>query len=420
MNRLELDKWDMQRLLDLHQKGRLNLQPEYQRGKVWDDLRRYDLLDTVLRNWPMGLVLLRVVETQDKDKVPFEQYDVVDGQQRLTTLFAYVVGSESWALKAPKKVKEFRPYKELTQGQQTRVDEYKVAVALMRDYEPPEIQDVYSRLQNGKPLTVGERIKALRTESREDVKYLADHKLFELARHRFRDSNWNLAAQFFKAAYNNDPLDRVEYTDLHAFFTKQQKEEQRASKARDRASKVMSFELKTLNEAIMIDSTFEDMVASARTLKWLFSVLMPLLETYALGGKETSVAQGVLAYYDAKSRAGSSEWVSYHATGRTGRMDTDDVRTCLNQLSAYIVNGSAADPLDKARFFTSTQREQIWQRSEGFCQSCKTPISKTNFHADHVKPHRAGGLTTIDNGQALCASCNQKKGADVTFTAQSG
>jgi len=35
MSRLELDKWDLKRLYDLWKKGRLNLQPDYQRGKVW-------------------------------------------------------------------------------------------------------------------------------------------------------------------------------------------------------------------------------------------------------------------------------------------------------------------------------------------------------------------------------------------------
>ena len=365
----------------------------------------------------MGLVLLRVEETQDEEKISFERFDVVDGQQRLTTLFAYVAGTELWALKAPSRVKDFRPYKNLTQGQQTRVDEYKVSVASMREYEPPEIEDVYSRLQNGKPLKIGERLKALPTPFREYTRDMAAHKLFDLARHRFRDSNWNLATQFFKATYNNNSLDRVEFEDLRAFLTTTQIEKPTALKAKERAKRLMNYELRIFNEAILIDLKFEDTVGSARTLKWLFAILMSLLDSYALGGKENLVAEGLLAYYNAKAEIGSPEWTAYHATGRTGRMDTDDVKMCLNQLTAYLINASEADPIDPSRHFTKAQRENIWQKSGGNCQLCRSKISRTNFHADHIRPHRDARPTTIDNGQALCSACNLKKGADVTFMA---
>lgn len=205
MGKLELDKWDLKRLWELWKKGRINLQPEYQRGKVWDDPRRYDLVDTILRQWPSGLIMLRAYEQEDTAE-PFEHYDVVDGQQRLTTLFEYIDGSEAWALKAPPKWRaDFKPYKDLTPAKQLYVDEYKVAVAFMRGYDVPEIQDVYSRLQTGKPLKIGERIKAMKTPFKEYLKELSSHKLFTLDQHRFRDSNWNLAAQFLKATYTDDP-----------------------------------------------------------------------------------------------------------------------------------------------------------------------------------------------------------------------
>ena len=72
MSRLELDKWDLKRLYDLWKKGRLNLQPDYQRGKVGDDPRRYDLVDTVLRQWPSGLIMLRAYEKEDSSREGLE------------------------------------------------------------------------------------------------------------------------------------------------------------------------------------------------------------------------------------------------------------------------------------------------------------------------------------------------------------
>ncbi|AWZ20546.1 hypothetical protein RTM1035_02370 [Roseovarius sp. TM1035] len=44
------------------------------------------------------------------------------------------------------------------------------------------------------------------------------------------------------------------------------------------------------------------------------------------------------------------------------------------------------------------------------CQKCGEVLD-ASFHADHVHAHSRGGATVLKNGQALCATCNLKKGA---------
>lgn len=414
MGKLELDKWDLKRLWELWKKGRINLQPEYQRGNVWDNPRKYDLIDTIIRKWPSGLVMLRAYEQEDITE-GLEKFDVVDGQQRLTTLFEYIDGSQVWALKAPPKLREsFTPYKELSDVKQSQIDEYKVAVAFMRDFDVTEILDVYSRLQTGKPLKIGEKVKALRTPFKEYLKDLASHKLFDFDQHRFRDSNWNLAAQFLKATYTHDPLARVEFPELKAFLEGEFNEAQ-AKKAKDYASRAMSFEKKVFDEAVIKHAAFEEYLSSARTLKWVFAVLLPLLHSYSFTGREHLVADGIIEYYSAKAREGSKEWECYLNSGRTGRMDTDDVKVCLSQMTGYIINASDAVPVDSKRYFTPDQREKIWESSDKNCAQCLIKLTRTNFHADHVKPHSEGGSTSVENGQVLCARCNLVKGKDIQF-----
>jgi len=48
--------------------------------------------------------------------------------------------------------------------------------------------------------------------------------------------------------------------------------------------------------------------------------------------------------------------------------------------------------------------------SFSLCSKCRAKIDRS-FHADHVKPFSKGGETDISNGQALCPTCNLKKGA---------
>ncbi|MFY7913183.1 MAG: HNH endonuclease [Rubrivivax sp.] len=62
------------------------------------------------------------------------------------------------------------------------------------------------------------------------------------------------------------------------------------------------------------------------------------------------------------------------------------------------------------RRFSSRQRTVLALRAAGACERCGGRLGRT-FHADHVRPFSKGGPTTLNNGQALCAACNLRRGA---------
>lgn len=66
--------------------------------------------------------------------------------------------------------------------------------------------------------------------------------------------------------------------------------------------------------------------------------------------------------------------------------------------------------METRRFFSKRQRVLLRLISGGLCTFCKQSVGK-KFDADHIKPFSRGGLTILKNAQALCASCNRKKGA---------
>lgn len=53
-------------------------------------------------------------------------------------------------------------------------------------------------------------------------------------------------------------------------------------------------------------------------------------------------------------------------------------------------------------------RWEIWERDNFTCQECGT---RKHLHIDHIVPEIRGGMTTSDNLQALCESCNLIKGS---------
>lgn len=65
--------------------GRLTIQPEYQRNYIYAESKKdVAVIESVLRNYPLGLIYF--------NKLKDGRLEVLDGQQRITSLGRYVTG----------------------------------------------------------------------------------------------------------------------------------------------------------------------------------------------------------------------------------------------------------------------------------------------------------------------------------------
>ena len=65
--------------------GKLTIQPEYQRNYIYADGKRdVAVIDSILKGYPLGLIYFT--------KVAEDKYEVLDGQQRITSFGRYVTG----------------------------------------------------------------------------------------------------------------------------------------------------------------------------------------------------------------------------------------------------------------------------------------------------------------------------------------
>lgn len=65
--------------------------------------------------------------------------------------------------------------------------------------------------------------------------------------------------------------------------------------------------------------------------------------------------------------------------------------------------------MTEPRRFSPQERVALYLAADGHCAGCGC-VLEPGWHADHMNPYVAGGPTDVTNGQALCPTCNIKKG----------
>lgn len=68
-------------------KGKLNIRPAYHREFIYEDIKRNEVINTVIKNFPLGIFYWSI----NKDG----SYEVIDGQQRLISIGQYINGDFS-------------------------------------------------------------------------------------------------------------------------------------------------------------------------------------------------------------------------------------------------------------------------------------------------------------------------------------
>jgi len=122
----------------------LQLQPKFQRRNVWSDKARSYLIDSIIRGKPIPKIFIR----QDIDpKTKRTVRDVVDGQQRLRTIFSFLQDGFKVS-KAHSSEYGGKSYSELPEEVQTAILKYELSVDLLLDAPDKEVLDIFARLNS--------------------------------------------------------------------------------------------------------------------------------------------------------------------------------------------------------------------------------------------------------------------------------
>ena len=389
--------------------------PPRQTGPRWSLHQKQLFIDSILRQYDIPKLYLRRI-----DRHPYE-WEVIDGQQRLKAIWEFFRGEYPLSKDAdPINNLEIagKYYEELDDDLKDDFDAYELSFIIFDEADDDVIDEMFLRLNNGVPLKAAEKRNAISGAMRDFVKQLtSESSLFTKSvyisdKHFARDE---VLAQMILVELNGGPC-KVGYKQLADMYEKNKTFRNDSPKAK-RVRSVLNFLLKAFPQ-----KTPE--LNKVNTLS-LYILASELLGKYAISGRYKEFSRW---FVDFEKRRRDDEAV-----------DQDERDPDLVQYQLYLSQATASQAalqhrhrvlisdilqvipdlqlLDNQREFDSSQRIAIFRRYNGKCANpynnhdCQVTCEWDNFHADHILAWTAGGKTTVSNGQLLCPSCNQKKGA---------
>ena len=354
--------------------GKLTIQPEYQRNYLYADgggKREQAVIHSLLKGYPLGLIYF--------NKVGPDTFEVLDGQQRITSIGRFV--TNKFAIMDGGNPKNFDS---LPADQQKRIRESKLLIYECEGKET-EIKQWFETINiAGVPLNAQELLNAIYsgpfvTKAKEEFS-------------NSQNANIQKWSAYIKGSANRqdflaEALDWVSKGDIGGYMSAHRND-------------THITELKAYFNAVIdwVSTVFSDVLPEMRGLAW-----GRLYETYH--GKS----------YDPKKMSAAVQ-----------QLAADEYVTNRKGIFEYLLGGSTDKKLLNVRVFDpktkkvayAKQTQQAQAAGTSNCPLCavgdnanKARIYKLNeMDADHVAAWSKGGDSSAKNCQMLCKTHNQAKG----------
>lgn len=353
--------------------GKLVIQPEYQRNYIYADGKKdVAVVDSLLKGYPLGLIYF-VKAAEDK-------YEVLDGQQRITSFGRYVTGK--FPIIGQDGVPHY--FSGLAEDLRARILEAPLTIYICEGTES-EIKEWFKTINiAGIPLNEQEVRNAIHSG-----------QFVTKAKEVFSNSQ-NSNIQKWSTYIKGDVL-RQDFLCTALKWVSRNNIDEYMSKHRYDTNIA---ELETYFNSVIdwISSVFEDTDKTMRGLEW-----GELYENYHKN-----------AYNSAK------------ISQQVRQLLADEAVTDKRGIYEYLLGGAQHPQLLNVRIFDEKTKKTVYNKqtekakAKGIsnCPLCalagdanRTRIWKeTEMDADHVAAWSKGGLTDISNCQMLCKTHNRAKG----------
>lgn len=145
--------------------------PDWQRDEVWGPDRQRLLIDSILRGWKLPKFYFLKTATDP------DEFDVVDGQQRLNAIWEFLDGDLALS---DESAKEFggQRYASLPEALSDAFDDYEIEYDEITEASDEEVKEFFQRLQAGLPLSSSEKLNSVHSKLRDYCTRAAKHAFF--------------------------------------------------------------------------------------------------------------------------------------------------------------------------------------------------------------------------------------------------
>lgn len=409
------------------ERKKLDLEPAFQRKSVWKKKDRQNLILSILENYTIPSIFLCKGEDN--------KYLVIDGKQRLESIFAFCgfIRGERFSVKLhvdkdqyhSQKVNLELDFKKLQKYKEyyTHFLNYRIPVIILSDYSLQEMKELFVRINStGKFLTKTEIINAKYMNSNflKNAKKLANKnfilKFFEenkILTHTeiSRMKNLEIICEIMAFIIDGSILDKRKVMDN---ILRYDQNKTNIKKAIKRVPQILKNISKILPE---FSSTRFKQLSDFYSLAY-FVYDLTENEKKIINAKNSKVAKEILTEF-------SNQMDSYiHSNKETNKelceryfytinsaTDTKSHRQERFKILKDLLDNVFVETKDTNRLFSSLQKRLIWNASKTKkCKNCGTKLTFDSATFDHIKPWSCGGKTVIKNAQLLCKSCNSQKG----------
>jgi hypothetical protein len=354
--------------------GKLTIQPEYQRNYIYAEDGKKDVavIDSILKGYPLGLIYF--------NKVRDDKFEVLDGQQRITSFGRYV--TDKFAVKDERGMEQY--FSGIAQDKQSKILETKLLIYECEGTES-EIKEWFRTINiAGVPLNNQELLNAVYsgpfvTRAKEEFSNSQNSHIQKWSTYIRGNVN---RQDFLECALN-----WVSREDIGTYMSQHRKDD-------------TITELKTYFNTVIdwVSGVFSDVEKEMCGLEW-----GQLYELYHKTPYNTKIV----------SEEVHKLYADPYVKNRKGIFE-------------YILGGSQDTKLLEVRVFDEATKKSVYTKQTenaekqriSNCPLCavghdanKTKIWKlSEMDADHVTAWSKGGATDIKNCQMLCQTHNRAKG----------
>ena len=353
--------------------GKLTIQPEYQRNYIYADGKKdVAVIDSLLKGYPLGLIYFT--------KVGEDKYEVLDGQQRITSFGRFVTGK--FAVKDENGVEQY--FSGLAEDKKKAIMETELTIYICEGTES-EIKQWFKTINiAGVPLNEQELSNAIHSGP-----FVTKAKEVFSNSQNANVQKWSayISGNVLRQDYLRTALDWVSRGNIDAYMSIHRYDEDIT-------------ELKVYFDSVInwISGVFLDVDSKMCGLKWG--------ELYERFHKEP---------YDPVS-----------VSQKVRELLEDSYVTDKKGIWEYVLGGCANSELLNVRVFDEATKKTVYARQTtnakekciSNCPLCTLSTNSNNkriwkiseMDADHVTAWSKGGATDIKNCEMLCKTHNRAKG----------